>query len=215
MHKIKNQIIIEHVIYEFLGKSNLSRYDQFVDMNVQVHNPASGQKLGLSSLNGIENTKQIDRHYSEAFKIQKIEIDDLFSERDKILVRWNFKGIHRGDFFSLKASNAPITLTGQTIYRFNSQEKIQEVWQSWDLLGLVQQSFPENKKLSLLSQKERECLKHFLSGKTAKETAICMKLSFRTIEYYFENIKSKLGCLTKRELYTYAQMNSLEYKLSN
>ncbi len=41
---------------------------------------------------------------------------------------------------------------------------------------------------------------HSLYGKTAKETAVIMGLSYRTIEEYLTNIKKKLGCRHKRDL---------------
>ncbi len=54
--------------------------------------------------------------------------------------------------------------------------------------------------LEVLSNREQECLRLFLNGKTAKETAIFLDISYRTVEEYFSNIKKKLGCQTKREL---------------
>jgi DNA-binding CsgD family transcriptional regulator len=37
---------------------------------------------------------------------------------------------------------------------------------------------------------------------SAKETAACLGLSPRTIESYFENIKVKLQCWTKSDIFT-------------
>lgn len=64
---------------------------------------------------------------------------------------------------------------------------------------------PSNKsdflrQLYPLSEQEQRCLEFYKRGKTAKETALLMELSHRTIESYFENIKSKLGCHSKKEL---------------
>lgn len=52
--------------------------------------------------------------------------------------------------------------------------------------------------LNKLSPRERECLKHL--KKTSKETSQLLNLSPRTVEFYLENIKNKLGCFTKQEL---------------
>jgi len=57
----------------------------------------------------------------------------------------------------------------------------------------------------LLSMRERQCLKLLLEGKSAKETAVILRLSPRTVESYFENIKDKLSCWTKHEIYSIAQ----------
>ncbi|HSX37284.1 MAG TPA: LuxR C-terminal-related transcriptional regulator, partial [Chlamydiales bacterium] len=57
-----------------------------------------------------------------------------------------------------------------------------------------------------LSKQEQRCLKLLLAGKSAKETAhILGHLSSRTVESYFENIKTKLGCWSKREAFDIAQ----------
>lgn len=56
-----------------------------------------------------------------------------------------------------------------------------------------------------LSKREKECLHLLLKGCSAKETATILKLSPRTIESYFENIKSKLNCYTKADLFQVAR----------
>ncbi|SRR5579883_2135796 len=60
---------------------------------------------------------------------------------------------------------------------------------------------PEISSQYSLSKRERECLEYYLNGKTSKETAAKMGLSYRTIEEYFTNIKKKLGCRFKRDLF--------------
>ncbi len=55
---------------------------------------------------------------------------------------------------------------------------------------------------SLLSVRERQCIKLLIAGKPAKETAQALGLSTRTIEFYFENIKNKLSCSSKQEVFS-------------
>jgi len=56
------------------------------------------------------------------------------------------------------------------------------------------------KKVTGLSRQEQRCLELFKLGKSAQATAALMGLSNRTVEYYFENIKNKLGCHSKYDL---------------
>jgi len=56
------------------------------------------------------------------------------------------------------------------------------------------------RKASQLSRREHECIYLSLRGKTAKEIGKLLSLSFRTVEDYLNNAKSKLGCLNKRDL---------------
>jgi len=63
----------------------------------------------------------------------------------------------------------------------------------------------EFEKADKLSPRERQCLKLLIEDKTAKEIAVHLGLSRRTIEFYFENIKDKLSCWSKQELLAIAR----------
>ncbi len=63
-------------------------------------------------------------------------------------------------------------------------------------LGMVS----EITKAEKLTPREKQCLKLLIEDKSAKETAFALGLSRRTIEFYFENIKSKLDCWTKQDV---------------
>ncbi len=56
------------------------------------------------------------------------------------------------------------------------------------------------REISPLSKQEWRCLELFKQGNSAQSTASIMGLSPRTVEFYFQNIKTKLGCSTKWEL---------------
>jgi DNA-binding CsgD family transcriptional regulator len=51
-----------------------------------------------------------------------------------------------------------------------------------------------------LIPQEAKCLFYCLQKFTSKKTAEIMKLSFRTVEYYRDNIRCKVGAFSKREL---------------
>jgi len=56
------------------------------------------------------------------------------------------------------------------------------------------------KDLLKLSEREMQCLHLSSNGNTAKETAIELGLTHRTVEHYLNNCKVKLNCDFKREL---------------
>ena len=56
-----------------------------------------------------------------------------------------------------------------------------------------------NKNLQL-TQREAECLFLLVRGKTAKEIALFLEISTRTIESYIESIKNKMGVSTRSEI---------------
>lgn len=214
----ENLQVVRHVVKEFFGKGNLNFYDNFIAKEVQVHCPPSWEEIHSFEIENSNHTKKIDQEYAQAFHFKEMSIAKMIADQDKICVQWAGEGVHKGNFFSIPATYRSFSLSGLTLYRMNNEEKIVEVWQSWDMLGLLKGlgfSFKspqvENlntyiKMVSSLSTRERECLKQLLHGKTAKETASEFLLSFRTVEYYFENIKNKLGCSNKRELYRLAHL---------
>jgi DNA-binding CsgD family transcriptional regulator len=56
------------------------------------------------------------------------------------------------------------------------------------------------KSISPLSPREHECLELYSKGYDSKETAELLGISHRTVEHYFESMKNKLGCFSKREI---------------
>lgn len=57
-----------------------------------------------------------------------------------------------------------------------------------------------------LSSRQLECLQHLVSGYTAKEIAIVMNLSVRTVEHYLDAVKIKMHCRSRLELVKKAAM---------
>lgn len=52
-----------------------------------------------------------------------------------------------------------------------------------------------------LSKREKECLNLYLSGFTAKEIGEELQISYRTVEFYMGNIRNKLSCHKKSDLF--------------
>lgn len=51
-----------------------------------------------------------------------------------------------------------------------------------------------------LTRQESHCLQGIMAGKTSKMIAKDLQISFRTVEYYIENIKKKSGCKNRFEI---------------
>lgn len=217
----ENVLVIRHVFKRFFKEGDFQDYNQFIAEDISVHCPKSWQEIHSPEPSGRENLKKIDQDYAQAFQFRDVDIGDITAFEDKVFVRWASRGIHRGAFCGVSATNLPFSVSGQTLYRLNTEGMVAEVWQSWDMLGLLnqigwQQSdavsiAPKDidillKKSARLSARERDCLKLLVRGKTAKDTAAELFVSSRTVEYYFENIKDKLGCSSKRELFSIARL---------
>lgn len=219
-----NVLLIRRFFEEFVNKDDLSRYGDFFSEDVIIHGPASNQKI-----RGLKKVKQIDSSYVEAYPGKIFLIEEIFGCDDRVFVRWICRGKHREKYKGINPKNPDFSIAGLSIYRM-SEGKIIEVWQYWDRLGILEQigevslktEFIEPgyylgllkslgmehhvEKAPHLSQRERQCLRCLLDGKTAKETAIIYKLSARTVESHFEKIKQKLKCTNKRDLFFIAQV---------
>lgn len=215
----EQKLVVRHVFQKFMGDGDLTAYDDLIAEDAIGHCPESWKKVHATEVYGRKNTKNHDVEYRNAFLFKDITIHEMAAINDKVFVHWATKGIHRGAFYGFRATNRPFSVSGQTLYRFNKDVQIAEVWQSWDMHGLLNQigwhrSTKNNdninhkflaKQASQLTEREKTCLKYLIMGKTAKETADILSMSTRTIEHYFENIKNKLICTSKRELFSIAR----------
>lgn len=48
-----------------------------------------------------------------------------------------------------------------------------------------------------LTEREAQCAKYIMYGNTLRQTAHELKLSIRTVEFYFNNVKRKIGATKK------------------
>jgi steroid delta-isomerase-like uncharacterized protein len=73
-----------------------------------------------------------------AFPNIQIEIQDIIASADRIAMRYQFTGTHKGILFGTAPTNHRVRFDGMNIYRFE-EEKIAEVWQLWDWAGVLHQ----------------------------------------------------------------------------
>lgn len=88
---------------------------------------------------GREGYKEFLRRWGYSFRaVTPLEVCDLFSAGDKVVVRWSCTSRHSGEFMGFAATHRRITTRGIDIFRVRDG-KIIELWQELDLLGLLQQ----------------------------------------------------------------------------
>lgn len=73
-----------------------------------------------------------------AFPAYEIIAHDMISERDLVVVRATFRGIHRGAFAGVEPTGKSASAGLIIIYRIEN-ERIVEHWMQFDLFGLLQQ----------------------------------------------------------------------------
>jgi steroid delta-isomerase-like uncharacterized protein len=68
----------------------------------------------------------------------EFNIQDIFSDENRAVIRFEFKGTHTGELFGFPPTGVKVNFSGVNIYRFENS-KISEVWQLWDWAGVLRQ----------------------------------------------------------------------------
>lgn len=221
---MKNIDIVRHFIEEQANRGDLSLYDEIFTEDVCLYGPARRHVV-----KGIGALKKSDHLSNLFYPEKKFKIVEIFAYGDQVFVRWTCNAIYKEGYKGIRPKKEALSINGVTLYRLE-KGKICEIRRFWDRLSireqiaevpirsapvepgyyselLIQLGLEEcTKKVSRLTKRERECLKLLLQGKTSKETSAALELSPRTVESYFENMKKKLKCYNKGELFTTAQL---------
>jgi steroid delta-isomerase-like uncharacterized protein len=116
---------------EEMNKGNLDIIGDIYTTDYVFHDPTR------ADVKGLEGEKQFVIALRTGFPDLHFTIDDRFIKDDKLVVRWTVRGTHKGVFMGIPPTDKQGMTTGISIHRF-SGGKIQESWNSWDALGMLQ-----------------------------------------------------------------------------
>ena len=134
MDKQKYITQVKKLYDEVYSHGNFAKLDQYFASDVKFVDPAAPNFKG-----GLATMKQKEQAYETAFPGKSLRIDDIFGTDDgRVVVRWTCTGTQKGQLDDIPASNRNVKITGISIYSFKG-DKIVEVQQSWDRLGLLEQ----------------------------------------------------------------------------
>lgn len=74
----------------------------------------------------------------EAFDILAMTDEDVFAGRDRVAVRWTFRGTHVGEFLGVEGTGREVHVTGMDIFRMEG-DQIAEFWTEFNLMDLAAQ----------------------------------------------------------------------------
>ena len=92
----------------------------------------------LNTTKGLDDFRNFVKKYRVAFPDCRLDIDELISSGDKVVVRWRYSGTHKGQLEGIAPTGRRVAGTGISINHF-SGDKIREAFVNWDALGLMQQ----------------------------------------------------------------------------
>jgi len=125
----ENRALIRRFVEE-LNQGSGAVIDELFVPDFVRHDPAGGFR-------NREDYKQHLLSLHDALPGQ-LTIEDLIAEGEQVVVRYTYRGTHRGQWRGVPPTGRPVTFTGIFICRILDGE-IVEAWENADTLGLVQQ----------------------------------------------------------------------------
>src|SRR5215216_4040195 len=75
--------------------------------------------------------------------VLRMSSDDQIAEGDKVMIRETARGTHQGEFRGMAPTGKEMEIKGIAIFRFSSEGKVVESWDSYDQVSLTRQSIEQ------------------------------------------------------------------------
>jgi steroid delta-isomerase-like uncharacterized protein len=129
----------------------LDHYESFVhqqdadEVRQQLADDFRDHEMPLDTPPGPEAALQYRAMLHKAFPDLRVTIEDIIADGDRVAVRANWTGTHRGllPIMPVPATNRAFEFTGMVFWRIRDG-KIVERWATLDRLGLQQQLAPKS-----------------------------------------------------------------------
>lgn len=128
-----NKALCRRFIEEIWNQRNFDLNEEILTANYVDHDPANPD-FGR----GPESHRKLTNYYLTAFPDTKFTIEDTFAEGDRVFLRWNVRGTHRGNLGGIPPTGKNVNVSGMVAFRV-ANNKITESWTNWDALGLFRQ----------------------------------------------------------------------------
>jgi steroid delta-isomerase-like uncharacterized protein len=85
---------------------------------------------------GRDEFKAVVARLRRAFPDIRYRIDDVVLSGDRLALRWEARGTHKGEYLGVKGSGQAVSYSGMTLYELRDG-RIARAWVSADLLSLL------------------------------------------------------------------------------
>ena len=116
----RHKEIARYISQKVVNEKNYAPIEEYLTDNYVYH--------GLGGIKG----------FHSAIPDLQSEIIDIVGEGDRLVIRFNFTGTHKGDFLGFPASGANLKFEGMIMRRFEN-EKIAEDWDYFDFPTFIAQ----------------------------------------------------------------------------
>ena len=129
----QNKAVAKKAI-EAMVNNDWSMLDELYTSDFVIHFLGGYPTLDLN----LEQIKQAIGNAPASFTEQKITIEDMIAEGDKVSIRTTVSGKHTGNFLGIEPTGKSSTAAQFTIYHIQDG-KIAEMWNLFNNLGRLQQ----------------------------------------------------------------------------
>jgi steroid delta-isomerase-like uncharacterized protein len=120
-------------VEEAFNRGNLDVADEIYAPSFVAHDPTTPEEQRSPG-----DVKRFVAMYRSAFSDGRSTVEDQVAEGDTVVYRWTYRGTHDGELMGIAPTGKEVTIWGITISRIEDG-KIVEEWNSWDMLGVMQQ----------------------------------------------------------------------------
>jgi len=130
----ENKAIARRALEEIVSaEGNLDVADDIIAPNYVGHDPVSPKDV-----RGPEGVKEFASMYHNAFPLVHLSVAQQLAEGDWVATRWVANGTHLGELMGIAPTGNRVTVAGTSIVRI-VDGKIEETWDNYDALGIMQQ----------------------------------------------------------------------------
>jgi steroid delta-isomerase-like uncharacterized protein len=127
----QNEAVVRRFVDEVWNKGNLKLIDELLASDYVNHDPVNPTR-------GPDAERETIKKYRAAFPDCRLDIDDLISIGDRVVVRYHYSGTHEKPLEGIAPTGRHVTGPGLSIHKFVGN-RIQESHNVWDALGLMRQ----------------------------------------------------------------------------
>jgi serine phosphatase RsbU (regulator of sigma subunit) len=138
----QNKASFRRYLEEAWNQSNLEVVDEIFDRYI------SHQPDGSVLERGPEDVKRFVGEFRSAFPDLRMSSEEQIAEGDKVVSHGTIRGTHQGEFRGMAPTGQETEIKGMAIFRFSSEGKVVESWDSYDQLSLMRQSIEQELRMA-------------------------------------------------------------------
>jgi predicted ester cyclase len=118
-----NLAIAKRFVTEGLGKADMKAFDELIDPNVVVTTGLSPKE----PIRGRAAYKEVFAGFADAWPASKLDIEEVFAEGDKVVVKFTATTVFKKDYFGVEATHQVVPLTEMHVYTLNNGKIVSNV----------------------------------------------------------------------------------------